>query len=341
MSVPETSLVASAGDAPVVLEISARGQRLPAAHRVPHWPLVIGRAVDADLVLTDPSVAPHHLRVAPDAAGALQVEVLDTRNGVRHAGRHHGTGSVFSWQPGVPLGIGPIEVMLRAAGSPLAPEQLWHRRGTGGWLLLLGGVLLTLLLVVFQGWLGSDRPGEFLRSLPVLVLGTVAVMLGWCGAWALLGKLLTGHAQFLRHLGVAVAGYVALELVLQAAHAAAFAFSWPVLARFDRAITIAVLAPMLWAHLRLATHGAPRLLGALVAAMAVAAIAVPMALSWQQSRRMSDTLYMSEIYPPGWRLVAPKSVDDFVRGAQAMVPPLERRRDDRSDEVDGQVDELD
>lgn len=324
-----------------VIEISARGQRQPVARRVTGWPLTVGRAADADLVLTDPCVAPHHLRIAPDADGVLWVDVLDTRNGARHAGRHHAAGSRFAWQPGQPIGIGPLALELRGADAPLAPEQPWHRHSAGQGLLLAAGVLVVLALAAAGAWLGNDQPGQWLRALPLLLPSLLALLLLWSGGWALLGKLLTGHAQFLRHLGVVVVAYLAVEGVLQLAHAAAFAFSWPLLARFDRLLYLPIAALALWAHLRLATHAAPRRLGALVAALALTAAALPIALSWQQGQRLTDKLYMSDIYPPGWRRAAPESVDAFVAGARDLLAPLERRRNDRSDEVDGPVDELD
>jgi predicted PurR-regulated permease PerM len=114
-----------------------------------------------------------------------------------------------------------------------------------------------------------------------------------------------------------------------------------VLARFDELLIAVVLAAVVWAHLRLATRVPPRRLGLAVCVLAVAAVAIPMGFNWQQSQRLNNTLYMSDLYPPSWRVAPAESVDSFVNGAQQLMAPLERRRADRSDEVDGQVDELD
>ena len=108
---------------PAVIEISARGQRQPAAQRVQHWPLTVGRAADADVALTEPCVAAHHLRVGPDDAGVLWVDVLDTINGVRHDGRHYPAGSRFAWNQKSPVSIGPVALEWRGADAPLPPEQ--------------------------------------------------------------------------------------------------------------------------------------------------------------------------------------------------------------------------
>lgn len=326
---------------PAVIEISARGQRQPAAQRVQHWPLTVGRAADADVALTEPCVAAHHLRVGPDDAGVLWVDVLDTINGVRHDGRHYPAGSRFAWNQKSPVSIGPVALEWRSADAPLPPEQRWHQRSAGGWALLAAGVVAMLAITAFQAWLGIAQPGEGLRKLLQAMLSALTVIALWCGGWALLGKLLNGHAWFGRHLGVALAGALTLDVLQQLAHTAAFAFSWPVLARFDELLIAVVLAAVVWAHLRLATRVPPRRLGLAVGVLAVAAVAIPMGFNWQQSQRLNNTLYMSDLYPPSWRVAPAESVDSFVNGAQQLMAPLERRRADRSDEVDGQVDELD
>ncbi|MFV0679018.1 FHA domain-containing protein [Ottowia sp.] len=335
------SMPTSMAAAPAVLEISTRGHRQPAAVPILEWPMTIGRAVDADVVLTDPCVAAHHLRISVDDNGTVWVDVLDTRNGARHAGRHYPAGSRFAWRAASPIQLGPVGLELRHASAELPAEQLWHRRSASGWLVLAAGTLALLGVTAFQVWLGIDRPGEWLRELPTALMGVLAVLLLWCGGWALLGKLLSGHAWFGRHLGVAVAGLLAVDVLQQSASVAAFAFSWPMLARFDAVLFAGVAAVAIWAHLRLATRVAPRRLGMAVGVLAAAAVAVPMALNWQQTKRLNNTLYMSELYPPSWRQAPAESVDAFVNNARQLMEPLAQRRADRSDEVQDQVDELD
>ena len=65
-----------------MVEVSDRSGRLLVRHAVRHWPLTIGRALSADLVLDDPHVAGEHLRLDRDAEGVLRAQVLDTVNGV-------------------------------------------------------------------------------------------------------------------------------------------------------------------------------------------------------------------------------------------------------------------
>ena len=55
--------------------------RLP----VTGWPVTVGRALSADLVLDDGHVAAEHLRIDAPQADRIVVTVLNTINGVRHA----------------------------------------------------------------------------------------------------------------------------------------------------------------------------------------------------------------------------------------------------------------
>lgn len=61
-----------------LIEAFDRHGALLARAPITHWPVTVGRAMDCDLVLDDPFVAPKHLRITRTADGhrAVQVEVL-------------------------------------------------------------------------------------------------------------------------------------------------------------------------------------------------------------------------------------------------------------------------
>ena len=74
------------------IEVLDRDGQIRQSLTVAQWPLRIGRALDNDLVLSDPHVAAHHLHIASTETG-LQLHVDETRNGVqlgtlRFAARH-------------------------------------------------------------------------------------------------------------------------------------------------------------------------------------------------------------------------------------------------------------
>ncbi|HEY4956883.1 MAG TPA: FHA domain-containing protein, partial [Caldimonas sp.] len=66
-----------AREPPALLEAIDRDGLVRQAWRIERWPFSIGRALDNDVVLSDPHVAPHHatLDLARGAAGAATVTV--------------------------------------------------------------------------------------------------------------------------------------------------------------------------------------------------------------------------------------------------------------------------
>ena len=89
-----------------VLELYERGHRLALALPVFAWPCTIGRAATADLVLTDASIAPEHVRLHRSGADTYDIEVLDSVNGVWLGKRHYSVGERFRWTPGLRLTLG-------------------------------------------------------------------------------------------------------------------------------------------------------------------------------------------------------------------------------------------
>lgn len=65
--------------ATIILEVQRRG--LNQYHRLEQFPVTIGRAFDNDIILSDNSVSPHHLRIEQDAEGKLTLHNLSEENG--------------------------------------------------------------------------------------------------------------------------------------------------------------------------------------------------------------------------------------------------------------------
>lgn len=70
--------------AKLILEIQKRG--LHQYQRLEQFPVTIGRALDNDVILSDVSVSPHHLRIEQDEAGELYLHNLSKENGTRMNG---------------------------------------------------------------------------------------------------------------------------------------------------------------------------------------------------------------------------------------------------------------
>ncbi len=136
-----------------LIEAFDRHGALLARAPITRWPVTVGRALDCDLVLDDPFVAPRHLRIdrAVNEPRTVQVEVLETRNGARLQRKQYGQGEHFDWPDGAPIDLGHTHITLRLADAPIADEQPlpqfpWRTVGTTAALVMLG----------VPAWLGAQ-----------------------------------------------------------------------------------------------------------------------------------------------------------------------------------------
>jgi predicted component of type VI protein secretion system len=82
-------------------------------------PIVIGRALDSDLVLEDAEVSRHHARVTPKGAGLAVVDDLGSANGT-FVGRNQLNGPA-QLKPGDELLVG-VTLMLVRSGQQVAAQ---------------------------------------------------------------------------------------------------------------------------------------------------------------------------------------------------------------------------
>ena len=161
-----------------LIEAFDRHGALLARAPITRWPVTVGRALDCDLVLDDPFVAPRHLRIdrAVDEPRTVQVEVLETRNGARLQRKQHAQGERFDWPDGTPIDLGHTHLHLRLADAPIAEEQAlpqfpWRTVGTTAVL-----AVLVLLAGLGESWLEARDAAQYLKALPLLLLTTLAVV---------------------------------------------------------------------------------------------------------------------------------------------------------------------
>lgn len=160
--------------AKMILEIQARG--LNQYHRLEQFPVTIGRALDNDVILSDNSVSPYHLRLEQDAEGQVFIHNLSSENGTR-LNKHQ-------------LGVQPVQVpipsqlllgnrRLRLASTAM-PVETTHVSRCGGlfapfckpwWATLL--LLLTVISLLVNDYLNvavAKEPLFYLSGvLPTLV----------------------------------------------------------------------------------------------------------------------------------------------------------------------------
>lgn len=301
---------------------------------VRHWPVTVGRALTADLVLDDSHVAGEHLRIDRTPEGVVKVQVLDTVNGVALGRAQHGQGTQFNWPDGESLTLGRLKLGLRLAEAPIAAEEPlphfpWR---TTAWTVL--AVLGMLALVVGQSWLTLTEPSQLARQLPGLIAAVVMGTAVWAGLWALATKLFTHRLQFWRHVRIACASALAVQLVSALAGLLAFMFSLESLARFEVQLALLGAAVAIYVHLTVIVPQQRRGLAGLMAGVAVLGIVAMLGANWLQNKRLSNKLYLSTIYPPSLRMAPAVPVKQFLDEAGAIRQRLDERLKDREPDSD-------
>lgn len=202
--------------AKMILEIQARG--LHQYHRLDSFPVTIGRALDNDIILSDTSVSPHHLRLEQDEAGQVFAHNLSAENGTRMNGHNLGQQPVLMPIPSQLL-LGNRRMRLV---SPDMPVETTHVSRCSGlfaplckplWAGLL--LLLTIALTLFSDYLGTSTQQEV-----VFYLGKLLENLLWTLALTLLiggvTRLVIHRWEFVPALSV-VALFNLIPLLLQQA----------------------------------------------------------------------------------------------------------------------------
>ena len=313
-----------------LIEAFDRHGALLARAPITRWPVTVGRGLDCDLVLDDPFVAPMHLRIdctegAPDAPRVVQVQVLETRNGARVQGKHHGQDDRFDWPAGTQIDLGRTHIALRLADTPIADEQPLPRFP---WRTVATTAVLMALVVASalgSAWLDARDASAYVKSLPAALLGLLAMLGLWSGLWAVANKVFAGQLQFWRHVRIACVMYLVADAVQLAAYLTAFAFSWEALAQFANVLIVLVLAGGLYAHLGAVLPR--RRLGLAWAVAAVVVLGVPawLGAQWLNRMRLTDSLYMSSLFPPSLRVAPAVPVKQFLQDTESLRGKLERR----------------
>jgi hypothetical protein len=306
-----------------VLEQLDRDGRARSSLAVTRWPVRIGRAIDNDIVLDDPHVAPYHALLEADDGGVVQLLPLPSLNGVQVGRRHLAPGersplrsSDAGWT------LGHTRMRLRLAGESLEPERRLQRAPGHA-------VTLTLVLLLWA-WVMADRalhldPGAEVTDWLSPLLAFPALLVGWCLAWALASKLFQHRFDFWPHLAVAVRFAMAIEVadLVLPQFAAITGWAWP--SRIETGVSTALALMMVWSHARIVLPNLRRALTMVATAGYVAAVAVLLSLNLQKDDRWFGELYVSTLPPPSLLLARPVSREVFLGEAANLRARLDRK----------------
>ena len=292
------------------------------------WPLRIGRALDNDVVLSDPHIAPQHLSIEPGAQG-LTLTVADTRNGAllgRQRLRGGESAPLATRGAPIDLTIGRTPLRLRLPEHTLAPELALTPAGSMA-RRAAGLVLAAFTLIagaLFGTYLDTDPEGFGRAAGSALLVGLTGAAV-WCTAWALLSKTFTRQAHFGWHLRVFLVASIALLATTALPALLAFAFSWPWLSDFGFVGSIAVVAAALYFHLLAVEPARHRVLKWVAVTCAAVGVLLSLWFNVQRSDQFGDELYMSHLFPPALRLAKPVTTDAFVDGLAPLQTTLDKK----------------
>ena len=305
------------------IEVVSRDGHVYARHRIDAGEARIGRAFDNDVVVDDPHVAPHHLRIFRGAEGGLVAEDLGTVNGLYpERGDRRQPSLALARAPG--LRIGRTVLRIHDAAQPVAAEKpLAPPRAHVRWAFMLAGVLLALLFLL--AWL--DVTGEPTATRLVMPLLTVVVaVVIWAGLWALLSRIFSGQAHFAAMLRIAVTGTLALTLWQQLTEWLSFGLAWRDVSDFQSLGGWALLVATCYAHLRAIgpRHMAASM--ALVGALVATAAGLQFIGKSEARKSLGRPASVGELKPPAFRMVPLATSEDFFQDAAQVKRRVDEAR---------------
>jgi hypothetical protein len=318
-----------------LIELVERDGRIGRCIDVQAWPLSLGRALDNDVVLDDPSAAAHHAQLQLLDDGQVQLQVLDTVNGVMHGRRRLAAGeSLVLPAGGAALQIGSTRLRVRLLGEVLAPERPLPPGGRRLRPALMLGAITALVLA--DQWVHLDPGADYSAWLPVL-LGLPVLALGWCGGWALLSKLFQHRFDFAGHLLIALPWALAITLVDDFLPQLAAMLGQPWLWHASGPLQGLLMALLLYRHL---VHVLPlhrRAVGLTVGVLVLAGGALSAALTWRSNDSLRSAPYMSTLPMPALRWAGTVPPQQLVQEMGPLADKLlqrakKARQDDAADE---------
>jgi FHA domain len=305
------------------IEVLSRHGEVAARERIEAPEARVGRAFDNDVVVDDPHVAPHHLRIFRGEDGELVAEDLGTLNGLYpEHGAKRVTRLPLAREPGIRIGRTTLRV--HDAAHPVVPEKfLTPPRAHASWAAGLVGALFIALLLL--QWLSlTSEPSANIMLLPILGLATVLAL--WTSLWSVLSRIFFGQARFALQLRIAATACLALIVWDQLSESASFAFAWRDFAEYAGLGAWAVLAAACYAHLHAIGPRHMRAAMGLVFALITAGALLQYFGKSETRKLIGQRATLGDLRPPAFRLVPLASADDFFKRAEGAKVKVDQAR---------------
>jgi len=305
------------------IEVLARDGEVRSRERIDSGEARIGRAFDNDVVVNDPHVAPHHLRIFRGEDGGLVAEDLQTVNGLY---AEHGAQRVprlaLRDQPG--LRIGRTILRVHDGSQAVAPEKpLTPPRAHARWDMGLAAALFLLILLL--NWLNlTTEPNA--NAVLVPMIGLAIALAAWTGFWAVLSRVFFGQAQFALHLRIAVTASIAVVLWDLLTETLSYSFAWRTIADHSALGAWAILGATCYAHLLAIGPRHLKVVVSVVLALIASGATIQAVTKAENRDLMGQRATLGDLRPPAFRVVPLATPDEFFSEAAETRARVDRAR---------------
>jgi Inner membrane component of T3SS, cytoplasmic domain len=313
------------GEPMIWVEILSRHHDVLHRHRCAGDEIRIGRAYDNDVILDDPAVAPHHLRLARDEQGGWVAEDLGSVNGL-YPERGKERQAHLAIDGDRLFRIGKTLLRLRPVDYPVVPEQI-VRRLVPLWppaLACAAGIVAIELGSSFLAETGEPRPLAYLGQLRFV---GIAIFV-WIGVWAILCRVFTGFAQFERHALIALAGLLSYSMFDEIVKLAGFALSVPGILSEEYIAFWIVLGFVAILHMGLILPRRRGMTGIAAATLAGLAIVAESLADSDMHRSSDPPPEQGRLYPPFLHVMPAQSETRFFDDVARLQATLQANRAD-------------
>jgi hypothetical protein len=304
-------------EALAVIELLGRNGEIIHRERLFCLPAVIGRGFDVDLMVDDPHIAAHHLRLEAADSGAFVLSDMGTHNGfsIPSRGSQPQQGPI-EINAGEVVRFGHSQIRIWRADSAVSPElpagNTWKPQRV---LLPALWFFAALGLAGIFSWLDAAGPNRD-STVGTRVMITAIGIFVWSGFWWVSSRYSRGSNAYLEHVSVAANMVVMLFLTGFAERSASFAFDmYPDGPGYlsDTVFGLCV-AFGVYRHLRLISRKPRLVLGALSLVLS-AVVFVP--ASYITSHSDLDKIGLMDLpttlRPPWMRVVEGGSIEEFLK----------------------------
>jgi hypothetical protein len=285
------------------VEILSRHHEVVARFRINGTEARVGRGYDNDVIVDDPYVAAQHVRVFHDSAtGQLVAEDMGSSNGMfLDGGRSRLARVLLDGKD--PIRIGQTYLRIRGTGHEVEAERVARPDRKIPPVVPAMAVFAAILAVdaahIWLSQTSEPRASNYLTPL----LTVAASVFTWTGIWALLSRVFSGRASFLRNLLIALSGTFVVSLYNSIALYFAYAWASPVLGTYLYVASWSILATVCFFHLGVVGVRRFRPKAAFVIAMFLVGVTVQ---TLQRSEAFSDSGRRTDVrrlMPPWLRAI--------------------------------------